>query len=103
MGIVLMCINLMRHITHTLLLENLILLIVSLPKMTKFEKNPDEIVLEDVKMVHYETMQEGRAVWLGIYLNNGKMYHLNIGGDNLYVNYSYEGTINEWQETGDGV
>ena len=24
-----------------------------------------------------------------------KMYHLNIGGDNLYVNYSYEGNINE--------
>jgi hypothetical protein len=35
-------------------------------------------------------MEEGRAVWLGIYLNNGKMYHLNIGGDNLYVNYSDE-------------
>ena len=60
--------------------------------MTRFVKNPDEIVLEDVKMVHYETMEEGRAVWLGIYLNNGKMYHLNIGGDNLYVIYSYEGT-----------
>ena len=59
-------------------------------KMSRFIKNPDEIVLEDVKMVHYETMEEGRAVWLGIYLNNGKMYHLNIGGDNLYVNYSDE-------------
>ena len=56
----------------------------------RFVKNPDEIVLEDVKMVHYETMEEGRAVWIGIYLNNGKMYHLNIGGDNLYVNYSDE-------------
>ena len=65
--------------------------------MTRFVKNPDEIVLEDVKMVHYETMEEGRAVWLGIYLNNGKMYHLNIGGDNLYVNYSYEGSINDLQ------
>ena len=42
-----------------------------------------------------EVMEQGRAVWLGIYLNNGKMYHLNIGGDNLYVNYSYEGNINE--------
>jgi hypothetical protein len=59
-------------------------------KMSKFIKNPDEIILEDVKMIHYETMEEGRAVWLGIYLNNGKMYHLNIGGDNLYVNYSDE-------------
>lgn len=53
-------------------------------------KNPDEIVLEDIKMVHYETMEKGKAVWIGIYLNNGKIYHLNIGGDNLYVNYSDE-------------
>jgi len=46
-------------------------------------------------MLHYEVMEEGRAVWLGIYLADGKMYHLNIGGDNLYVNYSYEGNANE--------
>ena len=59
-------------------------------EMGRFIKNPDEIVLEDVKMVHYETMEQGRAIWLGIYLNNGKIYHLNIGGDNLYVNYSDE-------------
>lgn len=60
--------------------------------MTRFTKNPDEIVLEDVKMVHYEVMEPNKAVWMGIYLNNGKIYHLNIGGDNLYVNYSDEGT-----------
>ena len=77
--------------------------------MSRFVKNPDEIVLENVRMVHYETMEEGRAVWLGIYMNDGKMYHMNIGGDNLYVNYSYEGNdpnITEWakwNETGDGV
>ena len=59
-------------------------------KVSRFTKNPDEIVLEDVKMVHYEVMEPGKAVWLGIYLNNGKMYHLNIGGDNLWVNYSDE-------------
>jgi hypothetical protein len=58
--------------------------------MTRFIKNPDEIVLEDVKMFHYEVMEEGRAVWMGIYLNNGQVFHLNIGGDNLYVNYSDE-------------
>jgi hypothetical protein len=58
--------------------------------MTRFIKNPDEIVLEDVKMVHYEVMEQSRAVWLGIYLNNDKIYHMNIGGDNLYVNYSDE-------------
>lgn len=71
--------------------------------MSHFVKNPDEIVLENVRMVHYETMEEGRAVWLGIYMNDGKMYHLNIGGDNLYVNYSYEGNnsdakLKEWSE-----
>jgi hypothetical protein len=59
-------------------------------KMTRFVKNPDEIVLKDVKMVHYEVMEPNKAVWLGIYLNNGKMYHLNIGGDNLWINYSDE-------------
>ena len=58
--------------------------------MTRFVKNPDEIVLEDVKMVHYEVMEPGKAVWLGIYLNNGKIYHLNIGGDNLRVSLSDE-------------
>ena len=59
-------------------------------KMSRFTENPDEIVLRDVEMFHLESMEEGRAVWLGIYLNNGKMYHLNIGGDNLWVNYSDE-------------
>ena len=58
--------------------------------MSRFIKNPDEIVLEDVSMLHYEVTEQGRAVWLGIYLNDGKIYHLNIGGDNLYVNYSDE-------------
>ena len=58
--------------------------------MGRFIKNPDEIVLKNVKMVHYEVMEEGRAVWLGIYLNNGQFFHLNIGGDKLWVNYSEE-------------
>ena len=53
-------------------------------------ENPDEIILEDIKMLHYEVMEQGKAVWLGIYLNNGKMYHMNIGGDNVWVNYSDE-------------
>ena len=58
--------------------------------MSRFTKNPDEIILEDIKMLHYEVMEQGTAVWLGIYLNNGKMYHMNIGGDNVWVNYSDE-------------
>ena len=59
-------------------------------KMSRFEKNPDEIVLEDIRMFHYETMEEGRHVWIGIYMNDGKIYHMNIGGDNLKVYYSNE-------------
>jgi hypothetical protein len=58
--------------------------------MSRFEKNPDEIVLEDVKMFHYETMDEGSHVWIGIYTNNGKTYHMNISGKNLKVYYSDE-------------
>ena len=58
--------------------------------MSRFEKNPDEIVLEDIRMFHYETMEEGRDVWIGIYTNDGKIYHMNIVGDNLIVFYSTE-------------
>ena len=53
--------------------------------MNKTQENPDEFVFEDVKMVHYETMEEGRAVWCGITLNDGRYFHLNIHGDNLRV------------------
>jgi len=55
-----------------------------------FLKNPDEIVLENVRLFHYETMEEGRHVWIGIYGNDGKIYHMNISGDNLKVYYSDE-------------
>ena len=60
--------------------------------MSRFVKNPDEIVLEDVRMFHYETMEEGRHVWIGIYTNDGKIYHMNIGcnNDKLNVYYSDE-------------
>jgi len=61
--------------------------------MTRFIKNPDEIILEDLKMVHYEVMEEGRFVWMGIYSNDGKIYHLNISVNSagrLNVYYSNE-------------
>lgn len=54
-----------------------------------FETNPDEFVLEDVKMIHYEVMNPDSS-WIGIYLNNGKIYHLNISGTNLNVYYHDE-------------
>jgi len=60
--------------------------------MSRFQKNPDEIVLENVRMFHYETMEEGRHVWMGIYMEDGSIYHLNVGchGGKLNVYYSDE-------------
>ena len=55
----------------------------------KLVENPDEFVFEDVEMVHYEVMNES-SVWMGIYLNDGKLYHLNIHGDNLRVSLTDE-------------
>ena len=59
--------------------------------MTELVENPDEFVFEDVEMVHYEVMNES-SVWMGIYLNDGKLYHLNIHGDNLRVYLTDETT-----------
>ena len=50
----------------------------------KLVENPDEFVFDEVKMLHYEVMNE-TSVWMGIYLNDGRLYHLNIHGDNLRV------------------
>ena len=52
-------------------------------------ENPDEIVLENVKMFHLESMTED-VYWCGIYLNDGKIFHLHIGGDNLRISLSDE-------------
>ena len=46
-------------------------------KMSRFTENPDEIVLEDVKMFHLESMNED-TLWIGVYGQDGKIYHLNI-------------------------
>jgi hypothetical protein len=60
--------------------------------MSNIEKNPDEIVLENVKMFHYETMEEGRHVWMGIYMDDGRIYHMNISSheNKLNVYFSHE-------------
>ena len=57
--------------------------------MSEFIKNPDEIVLEDIRMFHYETMEEGRHVWLGIYTNDQKIYHINISCNDGKLNVYY--------------
>lgn len=55
----------------------------------QFVRNPDEIVLEDIKMFHYEVMNKN-DIWMGIYTNDGKIYHMNIHGNNLQVHYRDE-------------
>jgi hypothetical protein len=52
-------------------------------------ENPDEIVLKNVKMFHLENMTED-VYWCGIYLNDGRIFHLHIGGDNLRISLSDE-------------
>ena len=52
-------------------------------------ENPDEFVLKDISMVHWENMTEN-VYWCGIYLNDGRIFHLHIGGDNLRVSLSDE-------------
>ena len=52
-------------------------------------ENPDEIVLENVEMFHLENMTDD-VYWCGIYLNDGRIFHLHIGGDNLRISLSDE-------------
>ena len=55
--------------------------------MDKELVNPDEIVLEDLKMFHLESMNE-QSLWVGCYTNDNKIYHLNIcSKDNKLVYY----------------
>ena len=54
--------------------------------MRKFSKNPDEIILEDVKMFHLESM-DSNALWVGCYTQDGKIYHLNIVAKDNQLNY----------------
>ena len=40
-------------------------------------KNPDEIIVSDIDMVHFEMMDDG-FLWCGIYHKNGQIDHFNI-------------------------
>ena len=40
-------------------------------------ENPDEIVIENIKMFHLENMTP-EHLWVSVYGNDGKIYHLNI-------------------------
>ena len=54
--------------------------------MTRWTKNPDEIVLENLKMFHLESM-DSNALWVGCYTQDGKIYHLNIVAKDNQLNY----------------
>jgi len=41
-------------------------------------ENPDEIVLEDVKLFHLENMVPDEHLWIACYTQDNKIYHLNI-------------------------
>jgi hypothetical protein len=43
----------------------------------KRQKNPDEIVLENVKLFHLENMSNSH-LWLSVNCEDGRLYHLNI-------------------------
>jgi len=49
-------------------------------------ENPDEIVLENVKMFHLESMNE-QSLWVGCYTEDGKIYHLNISAEGDKLKY----------------
>jgi hypothetical protein len=57
--------------------------------VSRFTENPDEIVLKDVEMFHLESMNE-RTLWIGVYGQDGKIYHLNITGEQLKYYWSDE-------------
>jgi hypothetical protein len=52
----------------------------------KRQKNPDEIVLENVKLFHLENMSNSH-LWVGCYMEDNRIFHLNIsakGGKLIY-------------------
>jgi hypothetical protein len=57
----------------------------------KRQKNPDEIVLEDVKLFHLEQMSP-EHLWAAVYCDDGRIFHLNISakGDKLTYYWSDE-------------
>lgn len=40
--------------------------------------NPDEFFLHNIRSYHYEVIDEGKHVWMGFYLEDGTIGHLNI-------------------------
>jgi hypothetical protein len=69
-----------KQLTHEEILE----IATQREKENEEQQNPDEIVVENVKMVHFEMMDDG-LLWCGIYHQNGQVDHFNIfaNGDKI--------------------
>jgi hypothetical protein len=52
----------------------------------KRQKNPDEIVVENIKMFHLENMSP-EHLWIGCYTEDGRIYHLNISAKGGKLTY----------------
>jgi hypothetical protein len=52
--------------------------------------NPDEFLLNNIRAYHYEVMEEGQHIWMGFYLEDGKIGHLNIFLNNGKMSTRYE-------------
>lgn len=60
----------------------------------KILNNPDEFCLDNVKMYHYEVMEEGRHTWMAFYMEDGSIGHLNIFLQDGRIQTRYE----EWKD-----
>ena len=49
-------------------------------------ENPDEIVLENVKLFHAEQMNE-KSLWVGCYTEDNRIFHLNISAKGGKLKY----------------
>jgi hypothetical protein len=54
--------------------------------MSRFQENPDEIVLKGIDLFHLESMNE-RTLWIGVYTKDDKIYHLNISANDDKLTY----------------
>ena len=52
----------------------------------KRQKNPDEIVVENIKMFHLENMSP-EHLWCGVYGEDGRIFHLNISAKGGKLTY----------------
>jgi hypothetical protein len=46
--------------------------------MDKLIHNPDEFLLDDIKMFHWEVMDPKKHLWCSFYMEDGRIGHLNI-------------------------